>query len=186
MNRLRIGLDVDGVLADFANPAMEIAKELYPDTDVHNRIWNLGLTNEQADAVMKEVASRKNFFFELDPLPNNEYLTEAQYDHTLFFITARISTKGLPIEEQTANWLRAHYKIYNPTVIVTDSGKDKTKLYDALKLISFVDDRIDTVEQMLATKHQNVFIYDQPWNRSLDISHRVRNIKEYFDDVEAF
>jgi 5'(3')-deoxyribonucleotidase len=183
MKRLKIGLDVDGVLADFAGPAMEITRALFPTADIHNRIWNLGMTNEQADAVMAYVAKQKDFYYSLQKIPGGEYLAEAQNNHRLYFITARNGTVGMPIEEQTAHWLRWSFNIHTPTVIVTDSGKEKSALYTILKLDAFIDDKVDTVEHMRANAC-NCYVFNQPWNVGRIDEPRVTLVNDYLKDVE--
>jgi uncharacterized HAD superfamily protein len=182
MKRLRIGFDVDGVLADFAGPAMEIGRKMFPDAHIHNGVWDLGMTPEQADAVLANVATQRDFYYGLPLIEGAQYLTEAQRKHTLYFITARNSTIGMPIEEQTHFWLNWMLDIDAPTVIVVPSGKHKAPLYDALHLDAFIEDRVDTIEDMIS-KGRLCYVFDQPWNQRTTAL-RVSNVEQYVEDVE--
>lgn len=182
MRRLKIGLDIDGVLADFAGPAMATARSIFPDADVHNRIWNLGLTDAQAAAVMEHYKHTVDAYANLDPLPGSEVLAELQGRHNFYFVTARNPTAGYPIEVQSHMWLVNYLDIDFPCVIVVDSGKYKVDIYNALRLDAFVDDRVDTVNHM-RSHQQNCYVFDQPWNKACEAP-RVYSVKEYIETVE--
>jgi hypothetical protein len=110
-------------------------------------------------------------------------LYRAQYRHTLYFITSRVETLGGSIEEQTTRWLDERKGVVYPAVIVVNSWTEKASLYRSLRLDSYIDDKPDTVRDML-TKGENCWVLDQPWNAAYNLPDRVKTVQEYILSVE--
>jgi uncharacterized HAD superfamily protein len=187
MRRLRIGLDVDGVLADFIAAACDIAIQLGFDPDP--TVWDIGLSEPQLDQLWERIRATENFWLRLNPFsPTN--LQEVQHKHTLIFITSRVPLNaGDSVEQQTATWLNHLLGIDFPTVLVVGRPQIKPKLYRQLALDSYIDDKAETVVAMRKLG-QNCYVFDQPWNRNAHMGligedhRRVKSIEEYISDVE--
>jgi uncharacterized HAD superfamily protein len=178
---MRIGIDVDGVLADFAKRYLDMARDLFnhnPDPEA-NPTWDFNLSNEQTDVLWKQIKGIVNFWCTLQPY-DRWPLPQAQ--HTLIFITSRVSTAGGTPESQTAWWLHNVKGIIHPTVLVVNHWHEKSALYRDLKLDAFIDDKVDTVQQFRKHK-QNCYVYAQPWNRKIT-DKRVTSMQHFFDEVE--
>lgn len=189
MKRLRIGFDVDGVLADFIPTYIAYAKECGFE-NIDPTVWDIGLTKEQQDTVWARIKFTENFWaYEVKPIEKYKVPFEKlQHEHTLVFITNRVPTCGLSVEEQTARWLHVNLRINYPTVLVVSHWYEKAGVYKALKLDAFVDDKFQTVEAMVE-RGQNAYMYDQPWNKFtlnpvLTFGRRVKSIEEYVKRVE--
>lgn len=182
MKRLRIGFDLDGVLADFERWYVGRAKQLWPGFEPKPE-WDFGLTKAQQEVLWKEIRGTRNFWFSLYPMARIP--VEAIDNHTLIFITSRIDLdEGPTVEAQSAEWLRWFFHIEYPTVLVVNHWHEKPELYRACRLDAFIDDKPETVSSMLR-KGQNAYIYDQPWNREFNFPNRAKTITDYIKSVEA-
>jgi len=183
MKRLRIGLDVDGVLADFITPYYELARKHNPGVVFDDSTWHQGLTKEMESPIWDDIRKTGDFWLSLKPLPGANILTFSQYDHTLIFVTNRIPTESpKSVERQTAEWLQNYFGIEFPTVIVAGHWYDKKDMYELLRLDGYIDDKPETIERMY--KKTNTYAYDQPWNRSVVGAKRVKTVNEYIETLE--
>jgi hypothetical protein len=82
-----------------------------------------------------------NFFFNLPPCKDTEFLPALAKAHQLFFVSARLPGAGEPPDVQSAKWLEKHYGLDHPCVIL---AKDKAAIIDALDIQAFIDDRAET------------------------------------------
>lgn len=186
MRNLRIGFDIDGVLADFSGAFVGIANRMfgtnYSASEQAN--WDYEqFSKEQVDKVWDEIRATNNFWQELAPLEPQVALRKVSEDHTVIFITSRVPVAGASIETQTQRWLCWQKFITFPTVLVVPHYSLKLPLMQALKLDSFIDDKAETVEQLRAVG-LNCYIYDQPYNRQVTAAPRVSSILDYIKDVE--
>lgn len=144
----RLGLDVDGVLANFNAGFVQVlravsGRALCPD-DYDPVVWDwpqhVGYTDEEVSEAWEAVKAVTAFWSQLPPLPGAlDFLgkvqawTQASPTRELYFITAR---PGNYVKQQSEWWLR-RAGITNPTVLVTG---DKAGACAALRLTHYVDD----------------------------------------------
>jgi uncharacterized HAD superfamily protein len=186
-SRLRLGIDLDGVVADFPRRYMELANQLYslnlkPENQTSWALTCLGLTDEQDYGIWKTIKRKHNFWMSLEKYPDTDDLNLAQLHHTLFFITSRAPSDGHTLEVQCAQWLGTNYSLTCPTVIVVESWRAKPALVETLKIHAFLDDNPETVAEMLSCK-QNAYIQDRVYNRQFDYP-RAKNVNEFLKTVE--
>lgn len=155
--KLIIGVDVDGVLADFGGAARRLCQALFngrPADHLVQRGWgfdSIGLSSEEEDELWRTIDSNENWWYNsLFPLPNTNLLKALCDKHRVIFITNRKDalpqSGSMPVNEQTAYWLRNWFKIPNPTVLLS---KTKGPLALGLKLDYFVDDRDKNIEEVV-------------------------------------
>lgn len=144
MRRLKLGVDVDGVVANFNAAYRKVCQELFGGTyDEEPTCWgygNWGLTAEQHSWAWQKIKSTLDFYAWLEPLEcmrgfNMERFADS---HDLFFITTRPATAGASITKQTAFWLQSFLRVPFQTVLVT---KNKGEYARVLKLDAFIDDK---------------------------------------------
>lgn len=151
MPRLKIGCDVDGVLANFSGEFRQVINKLYnlniQDDPADWEMSNWGLSKEQMDVAWKQVSTTSDFWTRLSLLPDVHMADTFKLEQNaqLFFITNRLSTFGMPLEKQTAFWLKVKCWIQYPTVIVT---KNKGRVASALDLDAFIDDYYSNLEDI--------------------------------------
>jgi 5'(3')-deoxyribonucleotidase len=178
---MKIGIDVDDVLADFI-PAFRIrARELTgkPNSEIEPCDWawsNFGLTKDEMASVWSSLHNEHEFHLKLNPLPHTDSLTRLYAEHELYFITARFQCLGRPAHIQTAEWIRKHYGIEYPVVIVSNN---KAAVASAIGLDYFIDDRAETCEAVAeAVENCTVVIKDREHNRYCQAMQRVANLNE--------
>lgn len=190
---MRIGIDCDGVLADFNLAFIEriiavTKRDLFPPRPFAITTWNYpeqyGYTREEVSAVWTTIKDDPNFWAELpeyaDTAEALRYLNDRRLaGDDLYFITAR---PGINAKKQTENWLLRHWPTpFAPQVTVLLSS-DKDLCAVALGLDIYVDDRIENVESVVTARNYDVkgrylgertrtYVLDQPWNRQMDDDH---------------
>jgi hypothetical protein len=154
---LKIGVDIDGVLANFNAPFAAVLKAVGCPVDfpIDNPAWppvwdwfaaDQGVDPKIADAAWDAVKNSLAFWATLPAYPNTPQdlrsLSDAMtFGWDVYFITCR---PGLVAKFQTETWLFNHgLKIpYIPTVLICDQGYiNKPRLAKALKLNALIDDR---------------------------------------------
>lgn len=191
--RLKLGIDVDGILSDFVLRYREICLTLsaraVPQAVTDWGMSNWGLTQEEHKQAWAIVTATPNFYLGLPPYEeiNRRAMIEFSRKHRLYFITTRMATAGAPIEIQTGAWLSLYCGIEYPTVLVEEQ---KGQVAAALKLDAMIDDR---PENLLAVQqlspNTTLFLRDRGWNHNahqvLDGYTRVHSFQEFEDALEA-
>ncbi|HEX9443998.1 MAG TPA: hypothetical protein VGA73_07750 [Candidatus Binatia bacterium] len=178
-----LGLDVDGVVADFLGPFLRFVEKktgcapIAPET-----ITDLSYKDHPVltEAVMTEclaaLALDADFWSGLDPLlapPEWRVLDALSRENRLVFITHRHEGEGRDIRRVTADWLARH-GVGNPVVHCTNEYK--SKLVESLGVDIFVDDRHENCQDVAEKTRALVFMPHRHYNRSF--AHpRVRRIQ---------
>jgi hypothetical protein len=129
MNHKRIGLDIDGVLADFATAFCErLGVE-----GLGNRSWYMSYRAKDPD-IWNLVREDKNFWLDLKPL--------IPADSLIFEPVAYVTSRAIP-KEWTEEWLERNGFPCNEVVTVPANGGDHHSKVDEIKkreIDIFVDD----------------------------------------------
>lgn len=209
---MRIGLDLDGVLADFNTAFISLIKQqlditLPPPDDTYPHVWAYhregGVTKEQ-DTVLWEKIRNTDFWNRLMPYP--ETVTLLRYTNMMrwggdgiYFITTR---PGQNAKYHTEQWLD-RWGAQQPTVLIAGDEAAKGQLAQGLKLDAFIDDKPENCfEVSKATRktealgiNADVFSYpcqtfllDRPYNRSqahrdLCEQHKVTRVYSVVDTL---
>ena len=118
---LRIGFDMDGVLADFARAFRGVETDLFgpattlpveqPEEEEERQEKGIVQSRARLDAVWKEIQSRPDFWLSLEPMEAGAVarLNQLSLMHRweVFFITQRPATAGDTVQRQTQRWLVA-------------------------------------------------------------------------------
>lgn len=180
---MKLGIDIDGVLADFMKPAKDIAeavtgKLIYePALDWDWTNWHI--TDLQMDRIWEIIKDTSNFWMLLTRLPgvNPSDLIALDQHHTLYFITTRVPTKGLTVEKQSAYWLSHSLGLTHPTVLVS---KHKDQLAKALKLDAMIDDKPENLAGIAqASPTTQLYLMDQSYNQHEKRFERVNTFEEF-------
>lgn len=145
---MRIGFDVDGVLADFIahyRPFLikHTGKDLFPAPGWQTWDWDFecGYARADRDSAFAAIAASPRFWKNLPPLGENVRTLalvgpDIQKRHDLYFITNR---GGATAKTQTEEWLQAYIGIALPTVLISGA---KGLCASALRLDAYVDDNL--------------------------------------------
>lgn len=192
---MRIGLDIDGVLADFQSPYQALivkttGKDLFHDGDDRNPpVWEWpqlrGYTNDEIKAIWALIKQSRTFWYSLPPTPHLATLAlmiyELEHKHDVYYVTARV---GESAKRQTEAWL-TEYLPYNrtgvyPTVLVSSH---KGAIANALNFDCYIDDNGDNALDVASTSLTRSYLLNRPYNRGMILPGvtRVDSLGEFFD-----
>lgn len=166
---MRIGFDLDGVLADLHTPFVRMARELFPDLDPA-RVQRepgvppppglgeaadeeppadppppgLALSRRQTDEVWRSVARTVDFWETLDEIERGSIrqLAALADDRRweVIFLTSRPRSAGRTVQRQSQRWLE-RLGFPHPSAFVVHGSRGR--IAQALDLDAVVDDRPD-------------------------------------------
>lgn len=170
---MRIGFDVDGVLAAFVpayqKKCVEVGgRNLFHPQDIYDPpCWDWpqlrGYTDEEVGEVWRQIKEDGEFWLRLKSLPGVAALRAALSsflkDAEIYFVTSRV---GIDVKWQTEMWLLERFDVI-PTVLISSA---KGLCCHALKLDAYVDDNWDNIvavsEQSPKTR---AYLLDYAYNR---------------------
>lgn len=191
---MRVGLDIDGVIADFISPFLLIVEKKLGNGPIHlESITDLSfkehpyLTEEAVWKCMEEVSYDPAFWHGLSPLiaPQDwEELERLSRKGKLVFVTHRYERETYSIEEVTCSWLKRH-GISCPVVHFTQECK--SDLIRKLEVGLFMDDRHENCAAVAEKTKAVVLMPDRLYN--LSFTHprvkRIKNFAELFDYLKV-
>lgn len=170
---MRIGIDVDGVLAELVPALIEFHNNEY-GTNLKfedffsfkaNRVW--GGTLEEAIQKVEEFL-KSHYFEKIQPIKESiNGINALKQKHKLFVISTRQSF----VHEKTINWLEKHFpSTFSKTFFANYWEKDKPKILKSevclKKRISIlIEDELDWAIEC-AEKGIRVLLFDTPWNQT--------------------
>lgn len=190
---MKLGIDVDGILADFntayvARIKAITGRNLFADPPVFN-CWHyaeaLGYTPRELRLVWDDIKADDAFWRSLKPYDDiSESMSGLRWRHAcgddIYFITAR---PGATTKRQTEQWLlaRQNYLVpFGPTVLM--SG-DKGACCAALKLDYYLDDKFENAVDAAvpwgydpkdgSTKS---YLLTRPWNVQFCLPPEVKRV----------
>jgi 5'(3')-deoxyribonucleotidase len=171
---MRLGIDIDGVLASFESGFIPLLKQVgcpaeFPIYDAtFPPVWDwpehYGATAAQVTAAWDALKANPFFWVRLAARPKAAedialLNTLTQHGHEVYFITTR---PGVHAKFQTESWLRTRGMIM-PTVLIAESAASKGAIARGLRLDAMIDDRpANLIEMPLTTMS---FLLDAPYNR---------------------
>jgi hypothetical protein len=191
---MKIGFDVDGVLADFIKAFGDIARNVYGRKRIPENFvptdWNFGnlLTKEELAETWKEVENTKDYWYNVPPITKSKSLAYwlDQCDADIWFITARTPSNGRSVAKQTKAWLFEKQGIDSSMyagIIPVIHSKDKKAIISGMELDFFIDDHGPTVEALDTLPHLKACLLDAPWNQDAKVKTRVKTINDYLSII---
>jgi hypothetical protein len=184
---MKIGIDIDGVLANFGEAVITAANSLWPgklplDFVPDNWDYEGQLTKEEWKEVWVKIKTTEKFWMMLRPTDGAYELRTGLDDEEVYFITARAQTVGASPLVQSSRWLKQQrlWPRYGYSTILTVSdSKYKKLLVQGLGLKYMLDDYAPTVKELNEIEGMHAFVLDQPWNRYATELPRVYSVAEY-------
>jgi len=197
---LNIGVDLDGVCANFIRRFSVVANQMYGSkcyiiedaSLVKHWDWYrwYPIKKIEEDAIWAEVIKIPDFWTTLDVFNRGqwEYFVDKIGKATninVYFITTRTQTLGMTVTRQSAIWLVNNGWKY-PFVI---KSKQKEKFVENLNIEFFID---DNAQNLIDIKQKNpnckVYAQDATYNvEQLNVSgieyKRVSGLRQFSDDV---
>lgn len=158
---MRIGFDIDGVLANFIPAYQRLTCEItgrnlfHPNDDTDPPCWNWpeyrGYTATEMARVWSAIKKSPDIWLSLQETPHCSTLRLCVFDlqrfHDVYFVTNR---PGLDAKWQTEQWLILHLGIERPTVLISSM---KGLVAKVLKLDCYLDDNLDNANDVILVTH---------------------------------
>ncbi len=154
---LRLGIDLDGVVADFRGAFRALAtRELGrgagdAETD---------LSKQDVDRLWKRVAASSNWWLGLSPYEPDQiarlYARARSARWEVFFMTSRPPSAGDSVQLQTQVWLE-RFGFYLPAVLTTPAGA-RGELARSLRLDVAVDDRMVNCLEIISASNAKALL----------------------------
>lgn len=161
---LKIGLDIDGVLADFTRAW----HELYPEVSPSPTTWYLDPKIGERFKAMREANTLDEFYLNIQPLINPKDIPFEPH----CYITSRPVAR-----EITEKWLNKHGFPPKP-VISLELRQSKVDAAKNIGVDIFIDDFYDNFVE-LNNSGITTYLYTAPWNTGYDVGHlRINSLKE--------
>jgi uncharacterized HAD superfamily protein len=172
---VRVGFDIDGVLADFNTPFIALmirltGRDTFPTRPFDIPTWLYpqvyGYSDAEVARAFAYIAKDPTFWTTLPGYPETAEILDqigelVRCGHDVYFITNR---PGATAKRQTERWLAAQTNgrelpIY--TVLISD---DKAACAKALKLDFYIDDKWENATAVGRTAGTASFLLTRPWN----------------------
>lgn len=193
--------DIDGVLANFMEGFLRLAKQTYPSVELpsypdgNHPTWNTAenlLSKEQVSHVWDKVKESAMFWRSLPVLPTEDeriLMQKKSFTYDYIFITNRT---GVDVKIQTEWWLKYHFRLSTPTVILSDQ---KGRVSSAVGAKIGIEDKLENAVDMSRWGVKPVLIF-RPYNclvteedkhiESVDnITTFLGRVDEFFSEKEA-
>lgn len=202
---MNIGVDMDGILANFYLGFSTIANKLFETpivtniNDVKTYRWEnwYPMDKKQHNAVWHEIDNKvPNFWLGLQPLVNNNIFLRMQnmeaMGHNFFFITSRKNTMGKSALRQTKEWLESYTALKSFSVIPSHR---KGGIIERAEINYFIDDLPENViEAAIEAAKCKSYLLVRPYNayaiEFIQKSHKYKNIgivysvESFLDEIE--
>jgi uncharacterized HAD superfamily protein len=180
---MNLGFDIDGVIANFTEPLLEIIKDKYGLALKVSDIYTfdlgvvLGITKTESNQLINETLKKD--------LPLNSGAKEtleqiSREGHSIYLLTGRFGY----LRDLTQSWLKEKEVPYTQLHLLNVGEKYLAKV-EPLDLV--VEDSLEEALEW-TRKVRNVLVYDQPWNRTLNVkglTKRVYNWSQIYSEVQS-
>jgi len=187
-----VGLDIDGVLADFLSPFLLRLEQKTGTGPIHSDSitdFNFSEHPVLSDKVvwecLEEVSYDPTFWQSMASLitPSEwKQLEGLNLEKRLFFLTHRYVRDTYDIHGVTSDWLKK-YGISQPVIHFTN--KSKAELVEELGIQFFMDDRYENCQDVAEKTKAMVLMPHRPYNRSFNhpAVKRIHNFSELFSHL---
>lgn len=177
---MKIGCDIDGVVADIGKAVLPYLKKLKPGTGLGDlteySFEKFGMTEDMTKAMFanfRETGEYKTMEM-IRGARWGTYETIYEQGNDLYFITARDYYKEL--EEETWDWLLEKELSFDGVV----SGvKDKYPVARDMDVDILIDDSPEIIESV-SKRGLNTIVFDQPWNQEVKENKRIKRCLSWF------
>jgi hypothetical protein len=192
---IRVGFDVDGVIANFNRTFRETAAKIDGAAGSHNPADPAprALAAEAMKRVWDHIGRTPQWWLQLEPYEPDEierlYRTSRQRRWEVYFMTTRPSSAGETTQFQTQWWLESHGFPLPAVLTVPGSRGDAA---NALKLDIAVDDRLTNCVDIIAAsrtkavlllRKEDQMVRDQATARGIAV---VSTLAAAIDAIELF
>ena len=180
VEKMKIGIDIDGVISDFVKTFALVVKKKYrislreEEIFCHDLFQVLGIPKEEAIELIRETLIK-----DLTLIPGaHQGMNQLKQEHEIYLLSARFKD----LATITQNWLKRKKIPYDEILYLEEGNKHQVNL----QLDVLIEDNLKDAIGWLG-KAKAILIFDHPWNRSLDVKksfHRVHNWSEIVEFVK--
>ncbi len=161
---LRLGFDLDGVVADFRTAFLDAAAGVLGRDSIRQRSSPMpdldAVSAAEAKQVWKVITETPNWWLGLAPYEPAQiarlYQLSRRFRWEVSFLTTRIPTAGDSVQFQSQAWLEA-YGFYMPAVVTVPGSRGE--IANALRLDLVVDDQfLNCIEVVGASQAKAILI----------------------------
>src|SRR5688572_26015958 len=184
---LRIGFDLDGVVADFRTAFLDAAAKLLGREAIRRPSAPLpdfdAVSAADAKRVWRVIAETPNWWVGLAPYEPSQiarlYQLARRFRWEVSFLTSRIPTAGDSVQFQSQTWLETH-GYYMPAVVTVPGSRGE--IANALRLDVIIDDQfLNCLEVVGASQAKAVLLLrvgdqtleQQATERGIGVVHRL-------------
>jgi hypothetical protein len=170
---MRIGVDVDGIIANFFSAYEDLVADIegvdrfparYPEALPPVWFWpeHYGYSKDTIGEAWRRIKADGSFWRTLGSLPKTaEFLEAVTARDQVYFVTDR---PGIAPQDQTAQWLIQH-GAKRPAVIISGAHANKGQVCRGLALTHYVDDKGENILDVLRESPETqVYLLAYPYN----------------------
>jgi hypothetical protein len=178
-------------VADFTSAFIREVNNIWPgrlQLDYQPTKWDWsdgGMSDADNSRVWAVIQKKPNWWLSLHPYPENVRAIAIHRvrhpDDEIFYVTARVSTAGMPVMHQTQTWLSQCGIGGLGTAVIVDHSNDKSAIFNALECDENIDDKLEAVIEH-AARTKGAYLLSRPWNRDRrpEGIRVVANLEEFF------
>ncbi len=177
---MNLGFDIDGVIANFTQPLLEIIQENYgvnlKISDIYTFDLNivLGITRDEGNLLVNQTLKKD---LPLNPGAKETLEQLSRDGHNIYLLTGRYGY----LRDITQSWLKEKGIPYTQLHMLNVGEKYRANV-DPLDLI-VEDSLVDALEW--TNKVKTVLLYDQPWNRTLNVKNLTKRVYSWTEIYES-
>jgi hypothetical protein len=170
---LRLGFDLDGVVADFRTAFLDASDKLLGGDSIQRRSSPMpdldGVSAADAKRVWKAITEMPNWWLGLAPYEPAQiarlYQLSRRFRWEVSFLTTRIPTAGDSVQFQSQAWLEA-YGFYMPAVVTVPGSRGE--IANAMRLDLVIDDQFLNCLEVVSASQSKAILILQMGSRSGD------------------
>jgi len=189
---LRVGCDLDGVLADFRTAFLDVAAQVLGRDAIRKPSAPLpdldGVSAADAKRVWKAIGETPNWWLGLPPYESPQiarlYQLARRFRWEVSFLTSRVPSAGDSVQFQSQAWLET-YGFYLPSVVTVPGSRGE--IANALRLDVVVDDQFlncleivgaSQAKAILILRQGDAALERQATERGIGVVHRFEEVVE--------
>jgi len=154
---LRLGIDVDGVVADFRTAFHVLAER---ELGIAPEDIKAELSKSDVERLWRSVGAASNWWLDVPPYERDQigrlYALARRGRWEVFFLTSRPPSAGDSVQLQTQVWLERHGFLL-PTVLTTPAGA-RGEVARSLRLTLAVDDRLVNCMEIISASNAKAML----------------------------
>jgi hypothetical protein len=189
---MKIGIDLDDVLCDFATAFVVYHNDIYSTTLTKEDMWSykfwdvLNISQEEA---VKRVYDfqRTSRMMNIQPIPGAKRAVDSlRKNHGLSIITAR----DVEFDDITQHWLSRHFPdIFSDIHFAnhyasTGDSRSKGDICKEIGVNMMIDDSFDNAISCHGVCDNGVLLFDAPWNANKQVPDGMHRVSSWYDILE--